>query len=280
MADTSLVDRHEPLWKRLPVVVQLRRSTGWQRAMLITGVVICALYLIVALAAPLIAPYGFGQLQGADGQGFPRTAPPSAEHVWGTTVGGFDVFSRVVFGARTAVPIVISGGNSSYTGGIVAAAISITVVYVPQYFRVVRAEAVRLKNEAFVESARVIGTNPWRIMTRHVLRNSTRSLPLILTLNASDAILTLAGLGFLGFGIGPTSGAEWGYDLSRALSDVASGVWWTGVFPGVAIVVLVLGVTFIGESLNDISDPRLRARRRLKQLVSRKQAASTEGATA
>ncbi len=139
------------------------------------------------------------------------------------------------------VSIVVSGGNSSYAGGIIAAAISITVVYVPQYFRVVRAEAVRLKNEAFVESARVVGTNPWRIMTRHVLRNSTRSLPLILTLNASDAILTLAGLGFLGFGIGPTAGAEWGYDLSRALSDVASGVWWTGVFPGVAIVVLVLG---------------------------------------
>ncbi|PCN46462.1 peptide ABC transporter permease [Curtobacterium sp. 'Ferrero'] len=331
MADTALVDRHEPLWKRLPVVVQLRRSTGWQRAMLITGVVICALYLIVAIAAPLIAPYGFGQLQSDSGQGFPRTAPPSPEHIWGTTVGGFDVFSRVVFGARTAVlvvivavvvsitigvilgmvsgylggwldrvlvvvadaiyafpslllaivvSIVISGGNSSYAGGIVAAAISITVVYVPQYFRVVRAEAVRLKNEAFVESARVVGTNPWRIMTRHVLRNSTRSLPLILTLNASDAILTLAGLGFLGFGIGPTAGAEWGYDLSRALSDVASGVWWTGVFPGVAIVVLVLGVTFIGESLNDISDPRLRARRRIKQLVSRGQAAGTEGATA
>lgn len=331
MADTALVDRHEPLWKRLPVVVQLRRSTGWQRAMLVTGVVICALYLIVAIAAPLIAPYGFGQLQGADGQGFPRTAAPSPEHIWGTTVGGFDVFSRVVYGARTAVlvvivavvvsitvgvllgmvsgylggwldrilvvvadaiyafpslllaivvSIVVSGGNSSYAGGIVAAAISITVVYVPQYFRVVRAEAVRLRNEAFVESARVLGTNPWRIMTRHVLRNSTRSLPLILTLNASDAILTLAGLGFLGFGIGPTAGAEWGYDLSRALSDVASGVWWTGVFPGVAIVVLVLGVTFIGESLNDISDPRLRARRRLKQLVSRKQAANREGATA
>ncbi|PZE68892.1 MULTISPECIES: ABC transporter permease [unclassified Curtobacterium] len=329
MSDITLVDRHEPLWKRLPVVVQLRRSTGWQRAMLIVGVVICAVYLLVALFAPLLAPYGFGQQQGADGVNFPRTAEPSAEHIWGTTVGGLDVFSRVVFGARTAVlvvivavivsiaigvllgmvsgyiggwldrilvvvadaiyafpslllaivvSIVVSGGNSSYFGGITAAAISITVVYIPQYFRVVRAEAVRLKNDAFVESARVIGTNPWRIMTRHVLRNSTRSLPLILTLNASDAVLTLAGLGFLGFGIGPTQGAEWGYDLSRALSDVASGVWWTGVYPGVAIVVLVLGVTFIGESLNDISDPRLRARRRLKQLVStRRAAATTEG---
>jgi peptide/nickel transport system permease protein len=137
------------------------------------------------------------------------------------------------------------------------------VVYVPQYLRVIRAEAVRLKGEAFVESARVVGTGAWRIMFRHVLRNSTRSLPLILTLNASDAILTLAALGFLGFGIGPTAGAEWGYDLNRALSDTASGIWWTGVFPGTAIVLLVLGVTFIGESLNDISDPRLRARRRV-----------------
>ena len=91
--------------------------------------------------------------------------------------------------------IVISGGQSSLWGGILAAAISITVVFVPQYFRVVRAETVRIKSEAFVESAKVIGAGHWRIMTRHVLRNATRTLPLILTLNASEAILTLAGAG-------------------------------------------------------------------------------------
>ncbi|PZE29935.1 MULTISPECIES: ABC transporter permease [unclassified Curtobacterium] len=333
MSDVALLDRREAWWKRLPIVEQLRRSVGWQRAMLVTGVVICALFLLVALFAPLIAPYGFAQLQDGAGHPFPRTGAPSSTHVWGTTVGGFDVFSRVVFGARTAVlvvvvavvisivvgvllgmvsgyiggwldrvlvvvadavyafpslllaivvSIVISGGQSSYAGGIVSAGISITVVYVPQYFRVIRAEAVRLKGEAFVESARVVGTNPWRIMTRHVLRNATRSLPLILTLNASDAILTLASLGFLGFGIGPTAGSEWGYDLNRALSDTASGIWWTGVYPGIAIVLLVLGVTFIGESLNDISDPRLRARRRAKQRVTERPvpAAATEGAGA
>jgi peptide/nickel transport system permease protein len=314
VTDTVLVDRHAPLWQRLPIVAQLRRSVGWQRAMLVTGVVICGVFLLVALLAPLLAPYGFAQLQDGSGRGFPRTGAPGGAHLWGTTVGGFDVLSRVIWGARTAVlvvvvavvlsvligvllglvsgylggwfdrivvviadavyafpslllaivvSIVISGGQSSYWGGIVAAGISITVVYVPQYLRVIRAEAVRLKGEAFVESARVVGTGPWRIMFRHVLRNSTRSLPLILTLNASDAILTLAALGFLGFGIGPTAGSEWGYDLNRALSDTASGIWWTGVFPGSAIVLLVLGVTFIGESLNDISDPRLRARRRV-----------------
>ena len=113
--------------------------------------------------------------------------------------------------------IVISGGQSSLWGGILAAAISITVVFVPQYFRVIRAETVRIKAEAFVESAKVIGAGHCRIMIRHVLRNATRTLPLIFTLNASEAILTLAGLGFLGFGIEPTAAAEWGYDLNKAL---------------------------------------------------------------
>jgi peptide/nickel transport system permease protein len=121
---------------------------------------------------------------------------------------------------------------------------------------------VRIKSEAFVESARVIGAGHRRIMSRHVLRNATRTLPLIVTLNASEAILTLAALGFLGFGIEPTSAAEWGYDLNKALSDVTSGIWWTSLFPGLAIVLVVLGLTLVGESLNDLSDPRLRTRRR------------------
>jgi len=120
---------------------------------------------------------------------------------------------------------------------------------------------VRIKSEAFVESARVIGASNWRIMARHVLRNATRTLPLILTLNASEAILTLAGLGFLGFGIQPTAAAEWGYDLKQSIPDVSSGIWWTSIFPGVAIVLTVLGLTLVGESLNDLADPRLRSRR-------------------
>jgi peptide/nickel transport system permease protein len=157
--------------------------------------------------------------------------------------------------------IVISGGQSSMWGGVLAAALSITVVFTPQYLRVVRAETIRIKSEAFVESARVIGASNGRIMTKHVLRNATRTLPLIITLNASEAVLTLAGLGFLGFGIEPTKAAEWGYDLNRAIADVTSGIWWTSVFPGLAIVLSVLGITLVGESLNDLADPRLRTRR-------------------
>ena len=94
--------------------------------------------------------------------------------------------------------IVISGGQSGAWGGILAAAISITVVFVPQYFRVIRAEVVRLKAEPFVEAAKVIGTGHRRIMGTHLLRNATRTLPLIFTLNASEAILTLAGPGLPG----------------------------------------------------------------------------------
>ncbi|MBF4624202.1 ABC transporter permease [Clavibacter sp. VKM Ac-2872] len=300
------------LFQRLPLISHVRQSVGLQRGMLVAGMVITGIFILLAAFAPLIAPFGFDQDRD-DAGSFVRQAAPDAAHIWGTTVGGYDVFSRVVWGTQTAlsvvviavvlslfagvllgvvsgylggwldrilvviadaiypfptlllaivVSIVLTGGQSSLWGGILAAAVSITVVYIPQYFRVIRAEVVRLKAEAFVESAKVIGTSTPRIMFVHVLRNSTRTLPLILTLNASEAILTLAGLGFLGFGISPTSAAEWGYDLNRALADTASGVWWTGVFPGVAIVMLVLGLTLVGESVNDISDPKLRARTR------------------
>src|ERR671932_467923 len=263
--DAPRTDPSRRGWRRLPVVHQLRQSVGLQRGMLVAGLLLTGLFLLTALFAPLLAPYGHAQLRDADGP-FGAQQPPSAEHWLGTTVGGYDVLSRVVYGSRTAMlaivmAIVISGGQSSLFGGILAAAISITVVFIPQYFRVVRAETVRIKNEAFVESARVVGAGHWRIMTRHVLRNATRTLPLILTLNASEAILTLAGLGFLGFGIEPTAAAEWGYDLNAALSDVTSGIWWTSVFPGLAIVLVVLGLTLVGESLNDLADPRLRSRR-------------------
>ncbi|MGO1257718.1 MAG: ABC transporter permease subunit, partial [Brachybacterium sp.] len=102
-------------------------------------------------------------------------------------------------------------------------------------------------------------------MGTHLLRNSTRTLPLIFTLNASESILTLAALGFLGFGIEPTSASEWGYDLNRAMADATSGIWWTGMFPGIAIALAVLGVTLVGESINDLNDPRLRTRRRRRK---------------
>ena len=299
------------IWKITPFK-ELRMSFGVQRLMLIIGLVIVGSFLLTALLAPVLAPYGFAQLQYENGDYFGAQQAPNANHLLGTTVGGFDVLSRVIWGTQTAVmviivavilsifagvilglisgyfggwvdrimvlvadavyafpslllaialSIVISGGRSGLFSGILAAAASITVVFIPQYFRAVRAETLRIKQEAYVESARVLGATNVRIIARHIFRNATRTLPLIFTLNASEAILTLAGLGFLGFGIDPTMGAEWGYDLNRSVSDVSAGIWWTSIFPGVAIVLVVLGNTLVGESLNDLADPRLRTRR-------------------
>ena len=314
-------------WRSWPLIRQVRQSVGLQRVMLIVGLAMVAFFVILAVFAPLIAPYDFNALSGPGGDFGSRQAP-SAAHPFGTTVAGYDVLSRVVYGSRTALlviviavlssifvgsllglisgylggwvdrvmvviadaiyafpslllaivmSIMISGGQSDLWGGIWSASLSITVVFIPQYLRVVRSEVIRVKAEAFVESARVAGASHWRIMFQHVFRNSTRSLPLVFTLNASEAILTLAGLGFLGFGIEPNSAAEWGYDLNKAVADVTTGIWWTSLWPGLAIVLIVMGLTLTGESLNDLADPRLRSRRRVKA-GSGKVAATSVGA--
>lgn len=288
----------------------LRSSHGLQRFMLLLGLGLVVAFLLIAIFAPWLAPYDFNAAS-ANGEKFGRQQGPSADHWFGTTVGGTDVLSRVIYGARTAVEvillavilsgiigvplglvsgylggwidrvlvlvmdalysfpslllaivvsIVLSGGNSGAFGGIMAAAISITVVFIPQYFRLIRNATIAVKVEPYVDAARVVGARTPRILFKHIFSNVTSSLPVIATLNASEAILTLAGLGFLGFGIEPSAAAEWGYDLNKALPDASSGIWWTGVFPGTAIVLIVLGSTLVGESLNDILNPLLRTR--------------------
>ena len=92
------------------------------------------------------------------------------------------------------------------------------------------------------------------------VRQRVQSVPVIATLNAADAILTLAGLGFLGLGIQPTEAAEWGYDLQRAVADAGAGIWWTALYPGLGIVIAVTALTLVGEGLNDVLNPTLRRR--------------------
>lgn len=144
-------------------------------------------------------------------------------------------------------------------GGIAAAAGAVGITYIPQYFRVVRNHTLSVKQEPFVEAARSLGARDRTILGRYVFFNVVQSVPVILTLNAADSILTLASLGFLGYGIEPPT-AEWGFDVSQAVSDVSAGIWWTAFFPGIAIVLLVTGLTLAGEGLNDVINPLLRAR--------------------
>ena len=159
------------------------------------------------------------------------------------------------------IAIVIAFLLSNTIGqGVLTAAIAITVAYVPLYFRVVRNHVISVREEPYVDAARALGAKPRTVIRRYVFFNVVQNVPPIATLNAADAILTLAALGFLGYGIQPTQAAEWGYDIQRAVSDAASGIWWTGLFPGLAIVLLVTGLTLLGEGLNETMNPVLRRR--------------------
>ena len=160
------------------------------------------------------------------------------------------------------IAIVIAFLLSNTIGqGVLTAAIAITAAYVPLYFRVVRNHVISVREESYVDAARALGARPRTVIRKYVFFNVVQNVPPIATLNAADAILLLAALGFLGYGIQPSDGAEWGYDINRAVSDASSGIWWTALFPGLAIVLLVTGLTLLGEGLNETLNPVLRRRR-------------------
>ena len=286
-------------------VAPIRAARGLPRWLLLAGVSLTLMFVVLAVFANWISPYGFNQYM-AHGIRFPQQGGPSAAHWFGTTVDSEDVLSRVIYGARTSIEVVLLavlfsvvvgvplgllsgyfGGwldrvlvllndsifafpylllaiviafllQGSVGGGVATAAIAITVVYIPQYFRVVRNTVLSVREEPYVEAGKALGAPPRTVIRRYVFANVVQSVPVVASLNAADAILTLAGLSFLGIGMDPSVAAEWGYDVSRGIADAQAGFWWTGLFPGLAIILLVMGLTLIGESLNDTFNPVLR----------------------
>ena len=143
--------------------------------------------------------------------------------------------------------------------GILNVAIAVSIAYIPQYFRVVRNQTASVKNELFIEAARAIGASPSRILSKYLFFNVVQSVPVLFTLNAADAILVLGGLGFLGLGL-PEEVPEWGHDLKEALADLSTGIWWTTLFPGLAMTTMVVGLSLLGEGLSEIFNPLSRKR--------------------
>ncbi|XHX77290.1 MAG: ABC transporter permease [Stenomitos frigidus ULC029] len=142
--------------------------------------------------------------------------------------------------------------------GVVNAAIALSIAYVPQYYRVVRNHTVSVKTELFIEAAQAMGASTWAILSRYLFLNVVQSVPVLFTLNAADAILTLGSLGFLGLGL-PEETAEWGYDLRQALDGLSTGgIWWTTLFPGLAMTLMVVGLSLLGEGLNEWLNPKER----------------------
>jgi peptide/nickel transport system permease protein len=136
--------------------------------------------------------------------------------------------------------------------------VAIAVVYIPTYYRIVRGQTFSVKEEVYVEAARSIGARRLEILRRYIFPNVIPSVAIIFSVNVADAILTGAGLSFLGLGLPPTI-ADWGIDLARGQRFIQSA-WWLITFPGLAIMLVVLAFTLMGEGLMEIFNPKLRER--------------------
>jgi len=143
--------------------------------------------------------------------------------------------------------------------GVWNAAIALSISYIPQYYRVVRNHTTSVKNELFIEAAQAMGASTERVLSRYLFLNVIQSVPVLFTLNAADAILTLGSLGFLGLGL-PEQTPEWGQDLRQALDALPTGIWWTALFPGLAMTLLVVGLSLLGEGLSEVINPRWRSK--------------------
>jgi peptide/nickel transport system permease protein len=140
--------------------------------------------------------------------------------------------------------------------GVINMALSITVVYIPSYFRVIRSQVLSIKELPYVEAANAAGARKRTVLSRYILPNVLPSIVVVATVNFADAILTAAGLTFIGMGVPPNM-ADWGWDLSNGQKLLASGSWWVITFSGIMIILLALGFSLMGEGLSELLNPRL-----------------------
>jgi peptide/nickel transport system permease protein len=253
--------------------------------------------ILVAVAAPLLAPYD-PLAQHPD----LSLEAPSLEHPLGTDLLGRDVLSRVIVGSRqslmvaiVAISIAASLGTLAglvsgfYEGwidlllqrlieiqlafpglllalaivamlgpGLGNAMIAVGISLIPSYARMVRASVLSLKHNPYIEAARVIGCGDARVIGAHILPNVAVPILVLTTVGIAWAILIGSSLSFLGLGAQPPF-AEWGRDLSEGRNYMAVA-WWVSTFPGLAILFTILSVNLVGDGLRDTLDPRLRQR--------------------
>ncbi len=143
--------------------------------------------------------------------------------------------------------------------GVVNLSIAIAVVYIPTYFRVVRSQVLTTKELPFVEAVKVEGGGTLNVLFRQIFPNILPSIAVIASINVADAVITEAGLTYLGLGVNVAS-PDWGFDIYYGYQSLLAGAWWTVLFPGLMVVLLAGGFTFIGEGLSEVLSPKLRNR--------------------
>ncbi|EPR37093.1 ABC-type transporter, integral membrane subunit [Desulfovibrio sp. X2] len=266
-----------------------------RNGLFLTGLSIVLGMSVLALLAPLIAPYSPTAIN-ADA----LLQAPSLHHLLGTDALGRDVFTRMLYGARVslwvgfvAVGLAVAIGLAlglvaGYAGGltdeVIMRGVDVMLCF-PSFFlilaviaflqpsllnimvvigltswmgvaRLVRAETLSLRGRDYVLAARVAGAGPSRILLSHILPNAIAPVLVSATLGVAGAILVESSLSFLGLGVQPPN-PSWGNILMEG-KDVLEIAPWLSVFPGLAILVTVLGYNLLGESLRDILDPRLK----------------------
>ena len=262
----------------------------------VAGLVIIVILILVAVFAPLIAPYGYEKQDLAN-----TFAKSSGEHLLGTDNLGRDVFSRLIYGTRQSLQIgvlsvalgaflgTVFGVFAGYYGGIIDnilmrildvyqsipgmilsivlavtlgpglnnAIIALGIGTMPIYARIVRAPLLQIRSMEYIEAARAINARDFRIVTRYALPNAVAPLIVQITMSIGLSILAAAMLSFIGLGAQPPV-AEWGAMLTEARAYIRNhGELIT--YPGIAIVISVLAFNLFGDGLRDALDPRLKS---------------------
>jgi peptide/nickel transport system permease protein len=260
------------------------------------GVILVALFVVLAVFAPLLAPYDPAEIS------LPaRLAPPSWAHWFGTDELGRDILSRIIYGARISMLVGVSvvaaslsigmvvGCLAGYYGGRIDRFVNVVVMNAflsfpgillaiafvaflgpgilnlilalaiggwVGYARLVRAQVLATREREFVEAARALGATDWRVITRHILPNMIQPVIVQAAIGMAGAVLAEATLSFLGLGVPPPT-ASWGSMLNDARSHLFDAPH-LALFPAAAVALAVLSFNFIGDALRDYLDPRSR----------------------
>jgi peptide/nickel transport system permease protein len=264
------------------------------RAALAGGIVLMVI-ILVAIFAPLVAPYAPTDQNFAD-----YLSPPSPTHLFGTDEQGRDGLSRVIYGSRIslwigviAVSIAVTGGLffgllAGYFGGrtdslvmrgmdimlafpeillalavvavlgpaLTTVMIAVGIASIPYYTRLVRSSVLVAKQAEYISAARVIGCPASQIVIRHIMPNSLAPVLVLATTGVAAAIITGAALSFLGLGVQPPT-PEWGSMLSVSRNYLQHAPW-MATFPGLAIMITVVAINLLGDGVRDALDPRLK----------------------
>ena len=276
---------------------QLRRMwySFCKRKVAVLGLVIVLIYIIVAIFAPLLAPYDPVKQNLAN-----MLQTPGPKHLLGTDEMGRDILSRIIYGARISMKVgfyavgvafvigIPLGIFAGYFGGKVDllimramdvlltfpgillssvfvsvlgpnldnAILSVGIYTVPNFARMARGETLALRNSEFIEAARAMGSGDIRIVFSHILINIVSPMIVMGTLSFGTAIITTSGMGFLGIGAQPPT-PEWGAMLSSGRQYLLVAPHVT-TYTGLAILFLVLGLNLLGDGLRDVLDPKMK----------------------